>query len=972
MGSLIFNFMKKILFPFLMALLFVTKGTAQNNPLPKFEVFTKVTKASILYDAAGTALDSIAAHSLSEDIFRVTGFKPLVTKNKDKVSGNVIVIGQYQSALVQSFLDKKNDFKSFEKQWESYGYKIILKPTSKIAKAFVIAGTDPRGMAFGVFDLSQKIGVSPWYWWADVPTAKQKELVLTQKEFQSKAPSVKFRGIFLNDEDWGLRPWAAKTFEPEVGNIGPKTYAKIFELLLRLKANTIWPAMHEGTTAFFKIPGNAAIAADYQIVVGTSHAEPMLRNNVDEWKEDSMGHFNYVSNRENVHKYWEDRVKESKNVDAIYTMGMRGVHDSKMEGVKNSKEGAELLTHILEDQRKLLEKYINPDATKVPQAFTVYKEVLDLYDEGLKVPEDITLVWTDDNYGYIRRLSNPEEQKRPGGGGVYYHASYWGRPHDYLWVDSVHPALIREEMMKAYQTNCAAIWILNVGDLKAIEYATQLFLDMAYDAPFFEDAANVKKHMSHFYSSIFGATYGKTIADTKWEYFDLAFERKPEFMGWSQTEPTTKTKPTAYNPFFFGDENQTRISKYQNLENQVTALKDKLPQNLQDAYFQLVYYPAKGASLMNKKFLYADKANSYGKQGRLNAKQYADKSEEAFNEIKAITLEYNQIANGKWNGIMDMSPRKLPVFDRAIIEIPVVQSETEAVGVLAENTTKTDVSELTLPAYSPNASQSHFIDIYLKKEAVINWELQHIPDWVIVNKKKGVLDAKGVNNERIQISVDWNKWNKEKAPKTQFAINYGGKTKVVNLSVDSNSIAVAKKTFIAMEERVVIYAQNSTSIKNQEPYQWKKIDGLGYSKAAMQAYPLTAAPLPTTNLAKEAPYLEYQIHLGNPDAFVDPELILHAIPTLPITNAHGVRVGVQWNEEPVQIVDFRTFDRSEEWKQNVLSNRATKKVALKSTAKGMNILKIYLIDEGVALDYFYINLNKNNPVPYSLLAETRR
>ncbi|WP_281298650.1 glycosyl hydrolase 115 family protein [Flavobacterium limnophilum] len=961
--------MKNTILPFLFLLLFLQKNVAQNKAALQFEVVAKDQKASILYDNA-IALDSILAYSLAEDIFKVTGFKPLVTKNKATASGNVIVIGQSQSELVQSFLDKKTDWKSFEKQWESYLFKVIDQPTTNIKKAFIIAGTDPRGTAYGVYAISERIGVSPWYWWADVPVAQQKELVLSQNLFQSKAPSVKFRGIFLNDEDWGLRPWASKTFEPEVGNIGPKTYSKIFELLLRLKANTIWPAMHEGTTAFFNVPGNAKIAEAYQIVFGSSHAEPMLRNNVDEWKEKTMGQFNYVSNKENVLKYWEDRVKESKNVDTIYTIGMRGVHDSKMEGVKTNKEGAELLTHIIEDQRKLFETYINRDATKVPQAFTVYKEVLELYDEGLQVPDDVTLVWTDDNYGYIRRLSNEQEQKRSGGGGIYYHASYWGRPHDYLWVDSVHPALLREEMMKAYQSNCKEIWILNVGDLKAIEYSTQLFMDMAYDAPTFEDASNVKKQMSTFYSSIFGKTYGKSIADMKWEYFDLAFERKPEFMGWSQTEPTTKTKQTAYNPFFFGDENQKRINKYQNLENQVSSLKDKLPKDLQDAYFQLIYYPAKAASLMNKKFLYADKASIYGKQGRLNAKDYALKSENAFNEIKTITQEYNQIANGKWNGIMDMSPRKLPVFDMPKIEIPLQADNIDSVGILVENEIDSSFNESKLPTYSQDSNTSHFIDIFLKKESVISWKLQNLPDWIIANKTSGILNAKESNNERIQISVDWNKWSKKQPKNAQFSINYDNKTKSINLNIDTNSISLPKKSFIAIEDKVVIYAQNFTSLKNQEPYQWKKIDGLGYSKAAMQAYPLTSEPLQTSNLDKNAPCLEYQIYLNNSDSFLNPELILNAIPTLPITNKHGVRVGVQWNEEPIQIVDFATIGRSEEWKQNVLSNKASKKVALKSTIKGKNTLKIYMIDEGVALDYFYLNLNKNTPLPYSLLPET--
>ncbi|SHG14029.1 Glycosyl hydrolase family 115 [Flavobacterium fluvii] len=945
---------------------------AKKETLPAFEIYSKKHQAIILYDKEGTSLDSIASHLLAEDIYKVSHYKPKVVTNISEVEGNVIVIGTIASKLVNTFIDKKTIKDGFEKQWESYLYKVIDKPTSKIKKAFIIAGTNPRGTAYGVFDLSEKMGVSPWYWWSDVPVVQQNELVLSQNLFQSKAPSVKFRGIFLNDEDWGLRPWAAKTFEPEVGNIGPKTYAKIFELLLRLKANTIWPAMHEGTTAFFNIPGNAKIAETYQIVVGTSHAEPMLRNNVDEWKEKEMGHFNYVSNRDNVYKYWEDRVKESKNVDAIYTIGMRGVHDSKMEGVKTNKEGAELLKQIIKDQRKLFETHINPDATKVPQAFTVYKEVLDLYEEGLQVPDDVTLVWTDDNYGYIRRLSNEQEQKRSGGGGVYYHASYWGRPHDYLWVESVHPALLREEMMKAYQANCKEIWILNVGDLKAIEYSTQLFLDMGYDANSFEDASNVKKHMSTFYSSIFGKTYGKSIADLKWDYFDLAFERKPEFMGWSQTEPTTKTKQTAYNPFYFGDENQTRINKYQNLENQVGFLKDKLPKDLQDSYFQLVYYPAKAASLMNKKFLYADKANIYGKQGRLNAKEYALKSENAFNEIKSITQEYNQVANGRWNGMMDMSPRNLPVFQMPTIETPLQTESADSVGILVENETDSSIQDSKLPTYSHNSNTSHFIDIFLKKAEVVSWKLQNLPDWVIANKKSGVLNANESNNERIQISIDWNKWNKKQPKSTQFTINYGNKIKSINLNIDVNSIDLPKKSFIAMEDKVVIYAQNYSSIQNKNPYKWEKIDGLGYSKAAMQAYPMATAALQTDNLAKVAPRLEYQINLGNPDAFSNPELILYSVPTLPSTTKQGVRVGVQWNEEPIQIVDFVTQGRSEEWKQNVLSNKAAKKIALKSTNKGTNTLKIYMIDEGVALDYFYLNLNKNNPVPYSLLPETAK
>jgi hypothetical protein len=511
---------------------------------------------------------------------------------------------------------------------------------------------------------------------------------------------------------------------------------------------------------------------------------------------------------------------------------------------------------------------------------------------------------------------------------------------------------------------------LNVGDIKPAEYAMQLFMDMGYDATPFEDAATAKTHMNHFYSSIFGEKYGKSIADIQEKYFDLAFERKPEFMGWSQTEPTTKTKQTAYNPFFFGDENQRRIAQYQNLENQVETVKNDLPKSLQDSFFELVYYPVKASSLMNKKFLYADKANIYGKQGRLNAKEFALKSEAAYNEIKTITQEYNQIANGKWKFIMDMSPRKLPVFDKATIEIPLQIDSVDSIGIMAENETDLTTNESKLPMYSQDSNATHFVDLFLKKEATVNWKLINVPDWIITNKSEGILDTKNRNSERIQISIDWKKWNKKQPKTAKFTINYGSKTKTVTLNIDDSSANLPKNSFVAMEDKVVIYAQNYTSIQNKEPFKWEKIDGLGYSKVAMQAYPLATISLPTENLEKTAPYLEYKINLNRTDTLINPELILYALPTLPMTNKQGVRVGVQWNDEPVQIIDFATVGRSEEWKQNVLSNKASKKITLKSTIKGTNTLKVYMIDEGVALDYFYINLNKNNPVPYSILPET--
>ncbi len=603
-------------------------------------------KTILVYDKNGSELDSISAHLLSEDIERVIGKRPKVATSFPSDSQNVILIGKIDSGLFGDFLDQEvKEFENLKGEWERFALKVQpIKGQENPGQCLVIAGSDDRGTAYGVFEISERIGVSPWYWWADVPVENKEKVTLSNLPYISESPSVKYRGIFLNDEDWGLQPWAEKTFEPGTGDIGPKTYAKIFELLLRLKANYIWPAMHPSTKAFFHYPGNPEMAKAYQIVVGTSHAEPMLRNNVDEWDHHEMGNFNYQTNKDQVYSYWKERVKESKGLNAIYTVGMRGIHDSGMEGVESYDQAAEILENVIADQRGLIGEYISKDVEEIPQAFTAYKEVLDIYDSGLDLPEDITMIWPDDNYGYIRRLSNAEERKREGGAGVYYHGSYWGRPHDYLWLSTTHPALIREEMMKAYELDCREVWVLNVGDIKPLEYNIDLFMDMAYQAEPFKDPSYSRNHLTDWYQSIFGNA-GKELGEIMWAYYDLAYERRPEFMGWSQTEPTTPVYPTGYAHESWGDEAQKRLDAYQNLESRVEEIKSSLPSHEFPAFYQLSYYPVKSASLMNQKFLYKDKAIKYTGENRLSAMDYKAKSEEAYDEIVKET-EFSRIESG--------------------------------------------------------------------------------------------------------------------------------------------------------------------------------------------------------------------------------------------------------------------------------------------------------------------------------------
>jgi hypothetical protein len=929
-----------------------------------FPLVYKGMAAVIYTDKSDAAVVGIAANALKNDIKSVTTRLPEVNDTGKLNSTTGILIGTIgKSALIdQLILQKKVNVDGIIGKWESFSISVLDNPQPGMKQALVIAGSDPRGTAFGVFELSKLIGVSPWYWWADVHPPAKKELFI-KGTLVSAPPSVKYRGIFLNDEDWGLQPWAAKTLEPETNDIGPKTYARIFELLLRLKANLIWPAMHPSTKAFYHYQGNEKAAADYSIVVGSSHAEPMLRNNVSEWTKD-RGPFNYLTNRNQVYNYWESRVKESKNNDAVYTLGMRGVHDSGMEGVKSVNEAIPLLEGIIHDQRGLLEKYINPEVKTIPQVFTVYKEVLDIYDGGIKLPEDVTLVWPDDNYGYIQRLNNDKEKGRPGGSGVYYHISYWGRPHDYLWLNSTHPGLIREEMMKAYQTKSDRLWVLNVGDIKPSEYNIQLFLDMAYQAKPFEKSSYTKVHLQKWVSDVFGEGHGKEIASLLWQYYQLAFERKPEFMGWSQTEPTTKTSYTAYNHFYYGDQVQQRIDQYEALEAAVKELRPKIAAKDADAFYQLVYYPVMGASLMNKKFLYRDKALLYARQDRSSAADYAILAKKAYKDLLIETQYYNtQLSEGKWKNMMSMNPRNLPVFHEP--ELPETAIDKTGIwSIVPEGFVSKDSSLITdqnkgfiLPAFNRFSNKRYFIDIFLSTDEQLEW-ISKADSWIKLSQNSGTLMPQpGKRQQRIWVSIDWDEAKEENGNISFIA---GGKTLNVTVHANRKTIAALEgyKGFVEDNGYVVIPASKFNRKDSTNTGQhWAIIDDLGYTGKSLMASPLEGVRIPDLNnpstLLKDNAYVEYDFYTITESA---PELSVYTLPTHPLNNNYRMRYALSVDEGPLQVIDFKTQGRSEEWKQNVLRNNAVKKIKTAELKPGKHTLRIYMVDPGVILDRVLIDL----------------
>ncbi|WP_081832158.1 glycosyl hydrolase 115 family protein [Prevotella sp. P6B1] len=601
----------------------------------------KVAKATVSYDKSESSQVVRAINDLKHDIAMVTG--------SSANGSSQIIVGTYGSKsisrLIAKGLLKEKDLKG---KWESY----VISVTNEKQPRLVIAGSDKRGTIYGIYDVSQRIGVSPWYWWADVPVAKNPDAAVNCNYYASGEPSVKYRGIFINDEDWGLKPWAAQTFEKELGDIGPKTYAKVCELLLRLKANMLAPAMHACTGAFYSHPESQKVADAYGIMITTSHCEPLLFNNAatSEWNKDRDGEWNYETNSATILKKLDDRIRDTKAFDNIYTMGMRGLHDEAMKGSTDPKDRARTLEKVFAKQREILEKHKRQKATQLPQIFVPYKETLDIYDAGLRVPDDITLVWPDDNYGYMKRVSNAKEQRRSGGSGVYYHLSYCGVPHDNLWLFSTAPMLMYEELLKAYTAGADRYWLLNVGDIKPLEIETQMFMDMAYNFKQFSyDNANA--YQAEWLAEMFGKQHQASFQYILDNYYRLAWNRKPEFMGY-EMEWDTPFYARLYDTDFSFETGtaQKRLVDYQNICYAYDAIEQALAPEQRPALFEMLGYAVHSAYQMNRKFLYAQANHETGNT------LYAEQCRDANREINKLLERYNTQLDGKWNQMISEVP----------------------------------------------------------------------------------------------------------------------------------------------------------------------------------------------------------------------------------------------------------------------------------------------------------------------------
>lgn len=951
----------------LSALVAVSAGHAQvavheKSPETKY-AFTLASPrqtAAILYDASDAAVVKRAAELFAADVEAVTGRRPQVTSATGETGPAVIVGTVGGSALIRRLSEAgKIDTAPLEGAWERYLIQTVANPLPGIRKALVIAGSDRRGAAYGLFTLSELIGVSPWYWWADVPVKKHAALHVDAPPTYSQTPSVRYRGIFLNDEDWGLTPWASQTFEPERGNIGPRTYAKVCELLLRLKANYLAPAMHPVSTSFNQIPENKLVADTFAIVMGSTHCEPLLLNTASEWDTQTMGPWNYDKNKEGINRVLTQRVRENSPYENVYTLALRGLHDGAMSTTLPMHEKVRMLQQALLDQRQILAENIDRPVETVPQAFTPYKEVLEIYSNGLELPDDVTIVWPDDNYGYMKRLSDVREQRRTGRSGVYYHVSYLGVPHSYLWFSTTPPSLMYEELRKAYDTTADRLWLLNCGDLKGSEMQVSLFLDMAWDIGRFT-ADNVVTYPARWLAGIFGEAYYDRLEAMTREHLRLAFPRKPEYMGWGyhwnrfdhNCEQLTDTDFSFTNY----DEAPRRLEAYRKLGARAEALLHEIGDEARPAFYQLVYYPLRGAELMNRMTLGGQRNRWYARQGRAATNAVRDEVQRCYDSLQVITRGYNSLLGGKWNHMMSMRQNYDGVS--AYFNLPHLATH-DAAGAprLALQVAGEDVTGArafhALPAFDNYLRRTYPVEIYNRGGGTLAWTAHASEPWVVLSKSAG----KTADEERITVGIDWEKAPSGNAVPAQIVFRAGEQSEKVLVSLfnpTAPSRAELRGIYVENNGCVSIPAAGCHRVRENDRIKITAVEDLGIEGPALQLGDPTA-PLQIFR-SRDVPCAEYDFYAfdaGSVDVYT------YVLPTFPLHADRDFRIGENTNTDTkysVQIDDGALatpssshVEYAQVWFESVLRNCAVNKSTLHIDKPGRHTLRIRVGDPGIVL-----------------------
>ncbi|MDO3387893.1 glycosyl hydrolase 115 family protein [Gilvimarinus sp. SDUM040013] len=920
------------------------------------EIAANGAVTSIYHSAEDAKVVEIASAALRDDIERVTGLRASVSTDTPQSASAILVGTVGQSPLIDGLVDAgKIDVAAIKGKWEAYTAAVVDNPLPGVERGLVIAGSDRRGTAFGVFGLSESIGVSPWHFWGDVPAPQKPSLYIAGSHTQH-SPGVKYRGIFINDEDWGFQPWAANTFEPEVGNIGPRTYATVFELVLRLYGNVIWPAMHEfpvKSTPFYEIPENKVVADNYAIVISTSHHEPMLTNS-HEYDEDIHGPYDYWSNRDRIFDFWQDRVKETADYENIYTIGMRGRRDEGMmapEGTTNEEKAAKIQNTIIPDQRSMIANFVHPTPSDVPQIFIPYKETLVQYQSGLKLPEDVIILWPDDNHGYIRQLSTPEESARSGGSGVYYHMQYWGVPRSYLWFHSTPLGMTHSEMLKAWDFNAHNIWINNVGDIKPYEIGTEFFMRLARNPEAFRNF-DQHEYLTQWAARTFGNEYADAIAAILGDYYRLNIVKRPEQLDLNNS---------GFSHVENGDEAQQRLDAFADLTARANGVYEQLPASHKPAFYEMVLYSVRASDLINQKVLLAERSRLWEIQGRAATVSSAAKAQAAQKALLEEVRFYNkENANGKWDGMVSPMPlSELPNWahdtQRAwtMPEVGDYNPGSEAgLGVMVEGSSEPlNDNPAELPTFSRPADASHFIDIFNRGDEALSWTAEPSEPWINLSQTRGVYDV------RIWVSIDWAKAPYDNAVSGAITVTGAGSTRTINLNAYNPEGLELAALPDAVEHNGVtgLLAVDFKARKDLDNGTgWRRVSQATASGDGMTIQPVTAPTIDLDNLAQSSPSLSYDFYAYNTGAAT---IYTQTLPTHKLTSGHkGLRYAISLNGDKPRIVDIHADEYTEAWNANTLRAAAIGVTKHQIAAPGLQTIQVWMVDAGVMLEKFTVKV----------------
>ncbi|MGW9529252.1 glycosyl hydrolase 115 family protein [Paenibacillus terrae] len=925
-------------------------------------------KACPIYtDAKGTDFDGIRRISLSlaKDIELVTAVLPKLITDRAQLSGMAVIAGSVgHNDIIDSLIaEDRLDVSGLRSRRETYMIRVLERPCPELDKAVVIAGSDKRGTLYGLYHISELIGVSPWVYWADVHPPRRRELVFAkeQLEFTSKEPSIRYRGFFLNDEWPSLGSWS----RDHCGGFNEWMYEKIFELLLRLKGNYLWPAMW---SAVFSEDGkshplaNAELAEAYGIVMGTSHHEPMFRAG-EEWKKinhhyGESGLWDYWANTEAVTRFWEDGVIRNKHLSNIITLGMRGEQDSALGGTLE--QNIQRLKDIILTQKALLRKHGLDNA---PQALTIYKEVEAFWHgtdtvQGLKhwdVLDDVTIILSDDNFGNMRKLPEAADRKRKVGWGMYYHFDYHGAPRSYEWVNTVPLEKIWEQMSLAYDYGIRDLWIVNVGDLKPMELPLSYFMELAYDFEAWgtERPNRTAEFLQTWAERQFGhavdAKAAEGIARVLADYTKMNGARKPEV-----------TYADTYSLLHY-NEAQRVLEKAIRLEKDARTYYELVSEEQKDAYYQLVYYPAVASANVTKMQIYAGLNQKYSgfRPQSVLANHYAALVEEAIAKDVQMQEDYNhKISGGKWKGMMSSAHIGYVNWNDEGWQYPefkYIESQEKALMIVDVEGTDGGFTAGTvaLPPFTSLQKECCCITVSNAGKQAFAYRLETSADWIKTDRTHGSV----LTGETVWVHVDWERLDASAAGEiTMVCGDQTVKATVVAEVVHTDDLP--DLTFVEAHGVIAIEAEHTCGREATGEARWEMIKGYGRSLSSMKLFPTTAL----FERTEDAPYLEYRVCTAEEQTYT---VTVYVAPTNPLAEDRRLKYAVAFDDHPPVPADMLPLEfaagESRHWSESVMNNVHTSTTQHPLTA-GMHTLRFYGLDAGLVLQKLVLS---REPLPCS-------